>query len=260
MGGFEDGSMKPAVIVTGASRGLGRATARWLARMGAHVVCLARTEDTLKQAASELGAQGAEVLALAGDVADPDFCARAVEEAVVRFERLDGLVNNAGIVQPVASIAEAPVEDWRYNIEVNLLGPFYLTRAAIPALRETRGRVVNISTGAAVQAMEGWSAYCASKAALTHFTRVLAAEEPGITSVALRPGVVDTSMQEFIRKEGPRGMPPHRLERFLQLKQKGLLEPPEVPGHSAAWLCLNAPSSWSGEFMEFDDPRIPAVP
>jgi NAD(P)-dependent dehydrogenase (short-subunit alcohol dehydrogenase family) len=116
--------------------------------------------------------------------------------------------------------------------------------------------VVNIGTGASEKAIEGWSAYCAAKAGLAHLTRVVAAETPEITAVSFRPGVVDTGMQAQIRREGPAGMPPEKAAYFQRLKTEGKLLPPEKPGRAAAWLALHAPASWSGEQLEFDDPRI----
>jgi NAD(P)-dependent dehydrogenase (short-subunit alcohol dehydrogenase family) len=145
---------------------------------------------------------------------------------------------------------------WSYNIEVNLNGPFFLIRAALPELRRRGGRVVNVSSGAAEKAIPGWSAYCAAKAALTHFTRILAAEEPEIVAVSLRPGVVDTAMQEAIREKGAAGMDADKLAYFRELKAGGKLEPPDVPGRAMAWLALRAPREWSGEFLDYDDPRI----
>jgi NAD(P)-dependent dehydrogenase (short-subunit alcohol dehydrogenase family) len=131
-----------------------------------------------------------------------------------------------------------------------------MTVAVLEALRETGGRIVNVSSGAAVNAVEGWSAYCAAKAGLTHFTRVLAAEEPGITVVALRPGVVDTRMQGVIREQGPGNMAPDKTDYFRKLKEEGKLEPSAVPARSMAWLALHAPREWSGRFLEYDDDEI----
>ncbi len=104
--------------------------------------------------------------------------------------------------------------------------------------------------------MEGWSAYCASKAGLLHLTRVLATEEPEVTAVSLRPGVVDTRMQAQIRQSEPGAMPPSSKERFENLKEEGELEPPEVPARAIAWLVLHAPEEWSGEFIEYDELRV----
>jgi NAD(P)-dependent dehydrogenase (short-subunit alcohol dehydrogenase family) len=169
---------------------------------------------------------------------------------------LDGLVNNAGVLEPVALLAEADPAGWRTNIEVNLLGPFYLTHFALPHLRPRRGRVINVSSGAAVKTTEGWSAYSTAKAALNHFTRLLAAEEPEVVAVALRPGVVDTAMQATIREEGQEGMTGESHEKFVQYHEQGQLLPPEKPGRALALLALYAPHEWSGEFIAWDAPRV----
>ena len=173
-----------------------------------------------------------------------------------RFGRIDALVNNAGIIQPISSIAHTEPVTWRYNIEVNLMGPFYMIQAAIFSLRSQNGRVINVSSGAANRVIENASAYCAAKAALNHFTRVLADEEPELTAVTVRPGVVDTDMQATIRNQGLNAMSEEQLAYYRQLKAHGTLEPPEVPGRSIAWLALHAPAEISGQFFDYDDPRI----
>ena len=168
----------------------------------------------LADVARSVAASGSEALTLPADVSDREACDRAVEKTLDRFGRLDGLVNNAGILPPVMSIERSDPEAWVRNIAVNLLGPYYLIRAAIPALRAAGGRVVNISSGAAVKPIGAWSAYCAAKAALTHLTAVVAVEEPRIIAVALRPGVIDTEMQAVIRREGPSAMDPEKAAYF----------------------------------------------
>ena len=246
----------PVVIVTGASKGMGRDIARWLAAAKATVVVSARTGSALEQVAQWAEARGARALPIPLDVADRRMCEQAVQKTVDAFGRIDALVNNAGVLGPVASLAEADPAQWRQNIAVNLLGPFYLTRAALPFLRGSHGKVINISTGAAVKAIEGWSAYCTAKAGAAHMTRVLAAEEPEITAVAFRPGVVDTDMQATIRRGGVKGMTDERIAYFRKLKTEGKLLDPAVPAREAAWLALHAPARWSGEWIETGDPRI----
>jgi NAD(P)-dependent dehydrogenase (short-subunit alcohol dehydrogenase family) len=179
-----------------------------------------------------------------------------VEKTLDRFGRLDALVNNAGIFEPMSFIADADTDAWRYNLEVNVFGPFCLARAAIPALRKQAGRVINVSSGASHIPIEAGSAYCVSKAALTHLTRVLAAEETDLTCISIRPGVVDTAMQAYIRDDGPKIMPADKASYYLGLKEKGQLEPPERPARSIAWLSLHGPHDWSGDFMDYDDPSI----
>lgn len=246
---------RPVVLVTGASRGIGAATARQLLARGCSVATVARSPKGLEAGTAE-AAWAERLLSLAGDVARVPDCRRMVADTVARFGRLDALINNAGILGPVARLADAATDAWRNNLAVNLMGPFYLAQAAIPHLRSTRGRIVNVSSGAAVKAIEGWSAYCVAKAGLTHLTRLLAAEEPDITTVALRPGVVDTGMQTQIRTEGADVMTPEKITRFKQLKAAGQLLDPAVPAEKITWLALEAPPALSGLFLDYDDPRI----
>jgi NAD(P)-dependent dehydrogenase (short-subunit alcohol dehydrogenase family) len=246
----------PVVIVTGASRGLGAAVAHWLAKSGAGVTLVARSADELAVVAQDLAQLEREPLVRALDVADYGGCRRAVRATMDHFGRIDALVNNAGIIQPVATIANSDPESWRRNLEVNLLGPYNLTRAALRHLRAFGGRVVNVSSGAATRALEHLSAYCTAKAALNHFTRVLAAEEPVLTALTIRPGVVDTDMQTCLRGEGGTATPAELAAYYRQLKEHQQLEPPEIPARSIAWLALFAPREFSGQFLDYDDPRI----
>ena len=247
---------KPVVIVTGASQGLGAAIAHWLGRIKAIVVLVARTAQTLEQTAVAVKEQGGAPLVLPVDVARADACFNVVQETMQRFGRLDALINNAGVFQPLAATADSDPEQWRYNIEVNLLGPYHMIRAAIGPLRHRKGRIVNVSSGAAVHSICNASAYCAAKAGLNHLTRVLAEEEPLVTVVAIRPGVVDTAMQTYIRTHGPGVMEPGQIAYYRGLKTDNLLEPPAVPARVIAWLALKAPSGITGDFIDYDDQRF----
>ena len=246
----------PIVIVTGASRGLGVAVARWLAKAGAGVSLVARSAGNLNRVSKDLALLGGQSIVCAGDVADYETCQIAVKETMECFGRIDSLVNNAGIVQPIAAIAGSDPAQWRRNIDVNLIGPFNLVRAALPQLQKRNGRIINVSSGAANLALEHVSAYCSAKAALNHFTRVLAAEEAILTALAIRPGVVDTDMQTYLRREGARALPSGQAAYYRQLKENGQLEPPEIPARAIAWLALYAPHEFSGQFVDYDDPRI----
>jgi NAD(P)-dependent dehydrogenase (short-subunit alcohol dehydrogenase family) len=249
----------PVVIVTGASRGLGEAAARLAAEMGAVVVLNARSTERLDRVAGQIQAAGGSALALPGDVSQPDDCQRIVERTIAHFERLDALVNNAGVLEPIAEFADADPDTWARNLAVNLFGAMNLTRAALPHLRAARGRVVHVSSGAALNPIPGWSAYCTAKAALHQFSRVLALEEPEVASISLRPGVVDTEMQALIREQGADGMPAESHARFVRLHTAGELLPPEAPGRALALLALYAPHEWSGEFIQWDDERIESL-
>jgi NAD(P)-dependent dehydrogenase (short-subunit alcohol dehydrogenase family) len=249
-------SENPVVIISGASRGVGAATARWLASTGSAVTLISRSQEALDDIAEDVRRLGGTPLAFKADISDAGACQAAVSKTLDRFGRLDALVNNAGVVEPIAPVAGADPERWRYNIGVNLLGPFYLAREAIDALRRQRGRIVNVSSGAATVTVAHVSAYCAAKAALNHFTRVLSAEEPRLTVMAVRPGVVDSQMQATIRREGPDVMTGEQVKYYRNLKESGELEAPEVPGRAIAWLALHGSQEFSGQFLDYDDPRI----
>lgn len=247
---------KPVIIVTGSSRGIGAEIARWLGKTGAFVTLVARSEKSLAEVAEAVKKLGGDAIVVGADIAGRDACFYAVKETLKRFGRIDALINNAGLLEPMVPIADVNPNAWTYNIEVNVFGAFYMTQAAIPELRKTKGRIINISSGAAEKPVEAWGAYCVSKAALTQFTRVLAVEELSITSISVRPGVVDTGMQEKIRTQGPMVMKKEKVDYFQKLKKEGKLELPHIPARSIAWLALKAPKEMSGEFVEYDTPEI----
>ena len=248
--------MPPTVILTGASRGLGAAMARQLAQRGAAIVLNARSEQPLAALIHEINEQGGRAQAVAGDISQPEVCARLVTTAIETFGGVDAIINNAAVLEPVASVAETDILAWRRRIAINLIGPYLLIRSALPSLRERHGRVINVSSGAAVSAIAGWSAYCASKAALNQLSAVVAAEEPNIISLTVRPGKVDTDMQAVLRQAGATGMAQVDYQRFVQHYEKGELEPPERPAAALAVLALAAPRDWSGQFINWDDPPV----
>ncbi len=246
----------PVVIVTGASRGIGADIARWLGTRGCSITLIARKQDLLETVALDVQRLGGSVLPISADIADRDVCMYLVRKTVERFGRVDALVNNAGILGPIVSLAAANPHAWTYNIEVNLFAPFYMIQSAIPELRKTSGRVINVSSGAAINPVEGWGAYCVAKAGLTQLTRVLALEEREITAVSVRPGLVNTEMQELIRCEGENYMMPEKAAYFRKLWEEGKLVSPHIPARVIAWLALHAPVELSGEFADYNDPRI----
>jgi NAD(P)-dependent dehydrogenase (short-subunit alcohol dehydrogenase family) len=224
--------------------------------MGAKVVLCARSEDKLEAVAGQIRSEDGTALVMPGDVSNFSYCQALVKACISSFGRIDSLVNNAAIVEPIASISNAEMNDWQNNLAVNLLGPVALIQAALPHLRESGGRIINVSSGVAVTAIAGTAAYSSAKAALNHFTRILAIEEPDITALTLRPGVIDTEMQAMIRREGQKGMPVSTYKRFVAFHEQGKLLPAEEPGRATARLALFAPREWSGEFIAWNEERV----
>jgi len=184
----------PIAIVTGASRGLGRATARALSEGGWHVIIDAREPDALTRAAEEIGGS---VTAMVGDVADPSHRDELIAMARDRGG-LDLLANNASILgpSPQPALAEYPLETLRQVYEVNVLAPLALTQLALPLLRERQGVVINVTSDAAAEPYEGWGGYGSSKAALNQISSILGAEESGVAVYRFDPGDMNTRMHQ----------------------------------------------------------------
>jgi NAD(P)-dependent dehydrogenase (short-subunit alcohol dehydrogenase family) len=247
---------QPTIIVTGASQGLGAAIASVAADQGAQVILTARSEEKLATQAQRITERGGNARAVVGDISRLDDCRRIIDAALSTFGRIDALVNNAGTIEPLAPVAETRAEEWARHIAVNLLGPMMMCRLAIPHLRETRGRVVNVTSHGAELVIPGASAYSASKAALNQFSKTLAAEEPLIAVILFIPGEVDTAMQAVIREKG-RGKTTEDIYRFfVDLHEQGKLLPAATPALAAVGLALKAPLEWSGEILEWDDDRV----
>ena len=183
-------------MVTGASRGLGRALAAGLARAGFDLVIDARDAAALDAAAGALRAAGATVTAVAGDVTDPAHRAALLAACA---GRLDLLVNNAGTLgaSPLPALADYPEDELRAAFEVNVIAPIALTQLALPLLRASGGAVLNITSDAAVEAYAGWGGYGAAKAALEQASNVLAAEEPVLRVWWADPGDLRTDMHQL---------------------------------------------------------------
>jgi NAD(P)-dependent dehydrogenase (short-subunit alcohol dehydrogenase family) len=206
-----------------------------LAAAGAAVVLTARSEDALAKVVDDIRRTGGSAHFVAADVADPDQIDPVIEETLDRFRRVDILVNNAGMLWPLEETADADLDEWAYNVQVNLVGPFFMVRTVLPLMQhQNYGRIVNVSSGAAARPIPGWGAYCASKAGLDMFTKVAALEvaKYNITVNALYPGLVDTEMQAAIRSvdtsesdldfgywqeayEEERLTPPHEVARLI---------------------------------------------
>jgi NAD(P)-dependent dehydrogenase (short-subunit alcohol dehydrogenase family) len=180
-------------IVTGASRGLGLALTRTLARRGFKLVIDARGGDELQSSARELG-QLTEVIAIPGDVTDPWHREALVDAAGVQF---DLLVNNASVLgpSPQPALADYPLRELERVYRVNVLAPLALTQLALPALRPG-GAIINVTSDAAIEPYEGWGGYGSSKAALEQLSAILAAERPELRVYAVDPGDMRTRMHQ----------------------------------------------------------------
>lgn len=228
------------VLITGASRGIGEATARHFYALGANLILVARSQDKLETLANALAPQRDRIEVAAIDVADYEAVKAAMTQAD-HFGGVDIVVNNAGMIDPIARIGESDPMAWSQMIDVNLKGPYYVMHAALPQLlAKQAGTVINISSGAAYGALEGWSHYCASKAGLLQLTRTLHKEYGGqnIRSIGLSPGTVATQMQVDIKASGIN--PVSQLDPAVHIS-------PEWVAKAIAYLCGPAGDDYLGQ-------------
>ena len=239
-----------SAIVTGASRGIGEAAARELAGHGVGVLLAARSGDDIERIAGEIRDAGGRAEAVTCDVARwPD-----VERTVARCREafgghVDILVNNAGLIDPIARLGDSDPDAWGQVVDVNLKGVYHALRAVLPHMDERgAGTIVNISSGAATGALEGWSHYCATKAAVLSLTRCVHEEyaERGVRCIGLSPGTIATDMQTAIRDSG--------VNPVSQLDWEAHI-PPQSPARAIAWLCTAAADDLAGGDFSIKTPE-----
>jgi len=223
-------------VVTGASRGIGEAAVHRLAAAHANVVLLARSTDDIQRIAADIGENA---LAIGCDVASWPDVESAFARSQEHFGGVDIVVNNAGLIDPVARIEDADPNAWSQVVDVNLKGPFYAVRAAIPMLPKPGGIIINISSGAATNALEGWSHYCTTKAGLLSLTQCVHKEhaQQGVRCVGLSPGTVATDMQKVIKSS--------QINPVSQMDWAQHISPAKV-GDAIAWLCTDAAKEFDG--------------
>ena len=226
-------------LVTGASRGIGAGLARAFHRRGLKLALCARSEPD----AGELPDDPKRMHYGRVDVTDYSALERFAAQAEKRLGPIDLWVNNAGLLEPIGMLGEVDPDSVRRHLEVNVLGVFHGMRIYLERLHaaERAGTIVNISSGAAHMPYEGWGVYCAGKAAVDMLSRVAAREEQshGIRIHALAPSVVETGMQELIRRQDAHDFP--SVERFRELHTSGKLLDPESPAAAILRLAFGDP-------------------
>ncbi|MDG2304626.1 MAG: SDR family NAD(P)-dependent oxidoreductase [Candidatus Binatia bacterium] len=219
-------------VITGASRGLGAGIAKVASERGMSLVLCSRSTPALPP--------GSRTRTLEIDVSDPDAVDRVAREATEHFGHVDLWVNNAGLLEPMGPLRDAPPQDLKDHFDVNVLGATLGCRAFVRILHETnrRGVLLNISSGAARKPYAGWSAYCAGKAAIDRLSETIALEEGDRLKVhAVAPGLIDSDMQAQIRKVADEEFP--SAARFRKAHADGTLIAPEVAGAALLDLAFN---------------------
>lgn len=236
-----------AVLITGASRGIGAAAAREFAAAGANVALASRGGEAIADLAGEIGGRA---VAIPCDVSRYWEVQAAVEACAGTFGSLDVLVNNAGVIEPIAHLADSDPEGWAQAVSVNLIGVYHGMRAALPVmLAAGGGTILTVSSGAAHAPVEAWSHYCASKAGAAMLTRCADKEnrDDGIRAMGLSPGTVATEMQREIKARG--------INPVSQLDWSDHI-PPQWPAKALVWMCSADADEFIGQEISLRDEDI----
>lgn len=242
-------------MVTGGGRGLGRATALMLAERGVRVAVLARSlqevEDTARLIRQQYGV--GRSVAIRADVTRERDVIEAFDSVRKRWNGVDILVNNAGETGATKPLVSLNLDEWKHALDVNLTGTFLCAREALRDMtRNHWGRIINVSSGSAAAAVPGIAPYSVAKAAIEHLTRLIAAEyaSSGVIAVALRPGLLDTRMQEEMRARTAEQMPTRLKAIYTAYKQKGMLVPPERAAAMIIYLCTDSANDLNGRVLD----------
>lgn len=212
------------LIITGASSGIGEATAKKLAQDGAKVVLMARSEDKLKSLKQDIENKNGEALVVSGDVTNADDFKNAVQQTVDKFGKLDGLINNAGLM-PLSFVEKLKTDEWEQMVDVNIKGVLNGVAAVLPELKKNKGGdIINISSMAAHRYFPGGAVYCATKSAVKMFSEGLRQElspKYGINVTSIEPGAVDTNLTSTITDEDIK-------EKMKQMQKMTTLESEDI--------------------------------
>lgn len=236
-----------AAIITGAGRGLGRASALMMAREGASVVVISRTGEEIEETGKLLGKNS---VALVADVSRPRDVKHVVRKALSAFGRIDILMNNASILGPVGPTCEVSRSEWEEVFRINVGGVLAFSSAVLPYMKiQGGGKIINVTSGLGEIVMPPLGPYSVTKAAVIHLTRIMAEElrPHNIQVNGLDPGVMDTKMQEAVRDMGPEVLGRGVYERFSGLNKGGYLRPPVQSAGLSVFLSSEASDHITGE-------------
>jgi len=236
------------VIITGASQGIGEATARLFAKLGANVALIARSQEKIEKISDEINNNGGKSIALTCDISNSKEVDSAIKLTLKTFEKIQILIGNAGTIHPIKEISSMEVSDFDKVIDINVKGVWYGIKAVLPHMKNG-GTIITVGSGAASNALEGWSHYCTSKAAVHHLNSCLDLEmrKHLIRALVLSPGTVATEMQRKIKNSGIN--PVSKMDWSSHIA-------PEWVAKCLLWMCSEEADEYLGEVVSLREEKI----
>jgi NAD(P)-dependent dehydrogenase (short-subunit alcohol dehydrogenase family) len=244
-------------IITGAGRGLGRSVALAFGRQGAKVVLAARSKEEIDQVAEQLRSLRKDAIAIPTDVTDEGQVNHLVKKTLEIYGTVDILVNNAGARGSIGPIHNTSLSDWEQAFKVNLTSAFLCSKAVLPTMMDKKeGKIINVAT--TMTPRPNLTPYMVAKAGLIQFAKQLSRElkDYNIQVNVIHPGVMDTRMQEELRKAGTKAI---GTDMFERLKEEGILQSPDEPAKLILFLASTAADGINGEYLSFDDKAVKSL-
>ena len=242
---------KKICLITGARTGIGLSIGQTFAKNGYRVIFSGRSVNDCKDTVNQLATDGFEAVESPIDLSNLSSLKQETEMALSIWGTVDILINNGAVIEPITSLEKIELQDFEKAIRVNYLAPSLLISYCWNNLLKNRGKVINVLSGASINAIEGWTAYCSTKAALHMINQQthLEGNQYGISSIGLSPGMVDTDMQDKIRASGINKVSKVRKEDLINSKKTGLF---------ALWCASPEANQFSGEMISENDPEVKA--
>ncbi len=236
------------LIITGASQGIGEATARLFAKLGANVALIARSKEKIEKISDDINSNGGKSIAIQCDVSSQAEVENAIKLTLKSYRSVNILIGNAGIINPIQNITDMDVSDFDKVIDVNIKGVWYGIKAVLPHMKNG-GTIITIGSGAASNALEGWSHYCTSKAAVHHLNSCLDLEmrKDLIRALVLSPGTVATEMQKIIKKSGVNPVSKMNWSDHIS---------PDWVAKCLVWMCSDQADEYLGKVVSLREETI----
>ncbi|CCF57369.1 hypothetical protein KAFR_0C03780 [Kazachstania africana CBS 2517] len=244
------------IIVTGVSRGIGRSIVEKLMDLDNESVAygIARSENGLLELKAQYSDRFDYVV---GDITDSSKLSLLIDKAIKAHGKIDSVVANAGVIEPVQNVADADVDAWKRLFDINFFSIVSLVKLTIEHLKKTNGNIIFVSSDASDTYFSNWGAYGSSKAALNHFAMTVAEEGETIKCISVAPGIVDTSMQITIREKVGFNMSEEHHQMFKDLHQNNKLVGSDVPATVYAKLAYyGIPKDLNGKYVSYDSPLL----